>query len=319
MNDTTATMALSQDFAISLAASPSFARDGVCFAARGSGLYRSRDGGMTWRSAYESLTSDDSMPTMAVALSPDFISDRGVFAGLVGGILRSFDAGHSWGVSSLPAPPPPLVSVLSLSPNFVEDGIILAGTFEDGIFRSTDRGASWLPSSVGLFDLCVLSMAVSMNFAQDGMVVIGTDGGIFRSTNGGRSWRQIDFPERFAPVLSVALSPAYPADNTIYAGTDSSGLFCSEDAGIHWTLVGEDIMKEETNSIILSTDFPAKPHILVLNGGTLLVSRDRGRSWAEWKSGFSGIHGISSVAAPSGLDANVSLLVGLIEGDVLQL
>ena len=38
-----------QDAVYALATSPEFARDGVCFAARNSGLYRSDDGGGAWR------------------------------------------------------------------------------------------------------------------------------------------------------------------------------------------------------------------------------------------------------------------------------
>ena len=38
-----------QDLVYALAASPNFDQDGVCFAARRSGLYRSEDGGRTWQ------------------------------------------------------------------------------------------------------------------------------------------------------------------------------------------------------------------------------------------------------------------------------
>ena len=37
--------------------------------------------------------------------------------------------------------PAPLVTCLALSPGFAGDGCALAGTFEDGVFRSTDGGA----------------------------------------------------------------------------------------------------------------------------------------------------------------------------------
>ena len=44
-----------QDITYALATSPTFAQDGICFAARGSGLYRSDDGGVTWQSVYGTL------------------------------------------------------------------------------------------------------------------------------------------------------------------------------------------------------------------------------------------------------------------------
>ena len=44
-----------QDIIYSLAASPNYAQDGICFSARASGLYRSADGGHTWQYAYGSV------------------------------------------------------------------------------------------------------------------------------------------------------------------------------------------------------------------------------------------------------------------------
>ena len=84
-----------QDIVYSLATSPDFEQDGVCFAARPSGLYRSDDGGLTWQPAYASLGLETPLTTVTVAVSPNFGADRSVFAGVPGGILRSVDGGHS--------------------------------------------------------------------------------------------------------------------------------------------------------------------------------------------------------------------------------
>ena len=59
------------DGVTALAASPRFEQDRICFAACVSGLYRSDDGGVTWRYTYDSLGLDAPLATMAVALSPD--------------------------------------------------------------------------------------------------------------------------------------------------------------------------------------------------------------------------------------------------------
>ena len=149
----------SQDIVLALAASPAFAEDGVCFAARQSGLYRSEDGGHTWRFAYHSLTLDASLATTAVAVSPAFTRDGGVFAGAHGGVLRSSDRGDSWQVALFPEPPP-LVSTLAISPAFDQDGTLFAGTLADGVFRSADRGSSWAAWNFGLLDLGVLALAI---------------------------------------------------------------------------------------------------------------------------------------------------------------
>ena len=62
------------------AVSPDFERDGLCFAASSSGLYRSEDGGQTWQSAYDALSLTTAVLTTAVAVSPDFSIDRSLFA-----------------------------------------------------------------------------------------------------------------------------------------------------------------------------------------------------------------------------------------------
>ncbi len=60
-----------QDVIYGLAASPNFALDGVCFAARAFGLYRSDNGRDLWQYLYDSFAADSRLTTTAVALSPN--------------------------------------------------------------------------------------------------------------------------------------------------------------------------------------------------------------------------------------------------------
>jgi photosystem II stability/assembly factor-like uncharacterized protein len=196
--------------------------------------------------------------------------------------------------------------------------MLLAGTMEDGVFRSSDRGSHWYPWNFGLLDLNILTMAVSPAFADDETLFVGTESGIFRSTNGGRAWREAGFPAEVAPVLSLALSPDYAQDGTLLAGTESHGLFSSHDKGHSWARLGEEAIADTVNGIVLSPQFPAKPHILALLNDTLLVSRDGGQSWSGWKPGLWVAQSTVSIAAPQGIDAAAPLLVGLSEGGVLR-
>jgi photosystem II stability/assembly factor-like uncharacterized protein len=307
-----------QDITYALATSPTFAQDGICFAARGSGLYRSEDGGLTWQPAYESLDLKAPLPTMAVAISPAFASDRTVFVGVPGGILRSFDGGENWDVVQLPSPPP-VVSALVISPDYAHDGIVLAGTVEDGVFSTSNRGGNWVAWNFGLLDLNTICLAISPDFARDETLFVGTDSGIFRSTNGGRAWREVDFPLELAPVLSLALSPGYSQDGMLFAGTESHGLYRSEDRGRSWIRLGADRIIDTVNAILLSPAFPEKADILVMQAAGILLSRDGGGSWSDWETGVDVDVGLACAAAPHGLDPGAPFLVGLVDGGVLRM
>ena len=296
----------SDDLVYALAASPDFAEDGICFAARRSGLYRSDNGGLTWHSTYDSLGLQDPLPTLAVAVSPDFGSDRSVFGGVPGG-----------GVAILPSPPP-VVSAMAVSPDYTRDGTVFAGTMEDGVFRSADRGSRWASWNFGLLDLSVLCIAISPDYTTDETLFVGTESGVFRSTNGARAWREVDFPTDFAPVLGLALSPDYTESGLLFVGTESSGLFVSEDRDRTWKRLGENAITDAVNGVLLSQEFPTKPDILAVLGTSLLISRDSGESWVNWKEGLNLEQGVVSVAAPQGLDAGAPLLVGLVGGNVLK-
>jgi len=219
-----------QDTIYALAASGA-----AIYAARASGLYRSDDEGKTWHDVLASLGSLSSLalsaPSMVTAVAAD--GDT-LLAGTNGAVLRSTDSGDTWQIVPLSSPPPQ-VSALVISPNFREDGVVLAGTAQDGVFVSTDRGATFIPWNFGLLDLNVYALAISPDFPRDQVIFAGTLSGIFRSTNGGRSWRETSFPMDAAPVLSLAIA----SNGSIYAGTEAHGLFVSDDFGATWRQVGE--------------------------------------------------------------------------------
>jgi photosystem II stability/assembly factor-like uncharacterized protein len=305
-----------QDIVYALTASPGFARDGVCFAARASGLYRSDDGGTTWRPAYDALNLPEPLLTMAVAVSPDFSADQTVLAGVPGGILRSDDGGQTWHVVELPAPPP-AVSCLAVSPDYAADGLVLAGTLQDGVFLSTNRGRQWAVWNFGLFDPHILCLALSPDFSEDRTVFAGAETGLFRSRNGGRSWQDMTMPVDDA-VLSLALSPGYAGDGTVLIGTETQGLFRSQDEGETWQRPGERLAEETINGIILAAAFPTKPDLLVLLNDTILISHDGGTAWTEIQHELDLTQGATSCVAPQGLAAHAPLLVGLATGGVGQ-
>ena len=273
----------------------------VFYAGRSSGLYSSRDGGYTWQSAYASLDLPGLLPTTAVAAS----SDGSVFAGFHGGIFRSLD-GNTWVPSLLPTPLSRVVALV-VSPNFEEDGLILAGTEKNGVFGSTDTGLRWSPWNLGLLDFNVLSLVISPSFASDRTVYAGTESGLFRSTNGGRAWRTVPTPLEVGSVLSLAIPPGLTKTSTVLMGTEAHGLFISTDDGATWQSSFSPRTDEPVNAI-------ASMHNLfwILLPQQVLVSRDRGALWSAYAT-FSGSNGLTLLVTAA------QLTVGLAEGNVVRL
>ena len=210
-----------------LAPSPNFAEDQIVFAARGSGLYSSSDGGQHWESALASLELTSPLAISCVALAPNFAEMPHVFAAGPGGILRSRDGGQTWAITMFPTPAP-LITGLAISPNYADDGTLFASTLDDGVFRSLNRGVDWGAWNFGLFDWHILSVAISPNFAEDKNIYLGTESGIFRSRNGGMGWQELDFKIEHAPVLSLGISPNFKEDGTLLAGTEAFGVFYTD-------------------------------------------------------------------------------------------
>ena len=286
------------DFVYCLAASPNFKKDGLVLAAKKSGLYRSTDKGRTWKDAFASLNLSAPLPITfaAVALAGEITYS---FACAAGQILRSLDAGQTWQVAALDTPAP-LFTALVASPNFAQDGTLLAATVQDGIFRSTDRGVTWTGWNFGLYDPNINALA----FVDSQVIFAGTQSGIFRSSNAGRSWRDTDFPVEWAPVSCLAVS----RDGTIFAGTEADGLYVSCDEGKTW----EGLMEGTVEQI--HPDASGK--LLILKDRELRLSENGGHSWQAARPGFGPGSDISAFTI---LPGTKSLLVGLSNGEIIKL
>ncbi|MDP2953863.1 MAG: hypothetical protein Q8O76_11185, partial [Chloroflexota bacterium] len=74
-----------------VALSPRYPADGLVFASTDRGVYRSTDGGATWKP----VNLPGAWATLFV-FSPDFASDHVIFASLGQVLYRSQDGGENW-------------------------------------------------------------------------------------------------------------------------------------------------------------------------------------------------------------------------------
>ncbi|MDY7096126.1 MAG: beta-propeller fold lactonase family protein, partial [Acidobacteriota bacterium] len=130
-------------------------------------------------------------------------------------------------------------SSLAVSPS--NSMVVLAATYDDGIFKSVDGGVTWMGSSSGLDSLQV--NILTWHPASPGTVLAGTSEGIFRSTDSGNSWQEIGAGQVHRMVRALAYNPGSP--DTIYAGTGGSGpdngIARSFDGGATWEIFNQGL------------------------------------------------------------------------------
>lgn len=159
--------------------------------------------------------------------------------GLPHGIAISPDDGANWHAAAIDAVKEPVVSLLA-HPQFIENGVLLAGTAGAGVLRSEDRGWNWMTCNFGLANFTVLHFAwappipVGRWPAWD-VVFAATEEGVYRSPNGGLAWRRCSGAAGVFQTLLV--SPSFHQDGVVFAGSDGSGLWLSHDGGRHFERV----------------------------------------------------------------------------------
>jgi photosystem II stability/assembly factor-like uncharacterized protein len=180
------------------------------------GLFRSDDGGASW---YPYTTG---LPARQYIDSITFSSTGPLTAVTLFGVFRRAPAG--WTASSTGITGS-LVNALAFAPSASK--ILYAGLQGQGVFRSTDNGASW--SYAGLRGRNIYSLAVSP--ARAATVWAATSRGVWRTRDGGRTWvRQLAVPNDAATAVAVARSSL----STLYVTTFQSGVYRSTDGGRTW-------------------------------------------------------------------------------------
>ncbi|MEQ8675255.1 MAG: hypothetical protein RLP44_21415 [Aggregatilineales bacterium] len=171
------------------------------------------------------------------------LSDRIIVAGSPHGIVFSKDNGISWTAAWLDGVDA-LVTCLVAQPE--NDSVILAGTQEGHVLRSTDYGEHWEQVNVGLHQhpvLCISWMPSRLEWPHWETVFVGTEGGLYRSPNGGRAWKQV------MTITDAVQCIGVDVENHIFAGTETIGLWSSADMGHHFEPVDQNF--ETVNALAL--------------------------------------------------------------------
>lgn len=238
------------------------------FGAVGGGLWKTTDGGNSWKPVTDGQIASSSVGAVAVAESnPDVVYIGMGETELRGnimqgdGVYKTTDAGKTWkpigladtqAISRVRVHPtnPDIVFVSAL-------GHPYGPNEERGVFRSKDGGKTWKKvlyrnDRVGAVDLCLDPHDPNVLFAamwdvyrtpwllNDG----GPGSGLFKSTDGGDHWTEITRNPGLplGTIGKIGVSVSGGDSKRVYAivEADDGGVFRSDDAGATWTKVSED-------------------------------------------------------------------------------
>lgn len=278
------------------------------FGAVGGGLWKTVDGGVTWRPVTDGQLKSSSIGAVAVSESnPDV-----VFVGMGetqlrgnimqgDGVYRTTDAGKTWApvglaethaISRIRIHPanPDLVYVCALGHPYGPND-------ERGVFRSKDGGKSWRKvlfrsNHSGAVDLSFDPQNPQVMFAAIwdayrtpwSLSSGGPESGLFKSTDGGDNWieitRNTGLPKGIIGKIGVSVSPADGKRVYAIVEAEDGGVFVSDDAGARWKKISEDrrLRQRAFYYTRLYADPKARDTVYVLNTG-FYKSTDGGKTY----------------------------------------
>ncbi len=156
-----------------------------------------------------------------------------------------------------------------------------------GVFKSTDRGRSWIHSSAGI----PAALRINAFGSLDRLVIAGTDSGIFISRDEANSWQ----PATGEVASSGRVVSFGTLGRKVFAGTSGGGMLVSLDGGASWV----------RNGAFPSANLRC---LLALQGklyaGTdrdgVFVSGEEGQVWAPLSQGLPGAAQVFAMASVEG-------------------
>jgi photosystem II stability/assembly factor-like uncharacterized protein len=278
------------------------------FGAVGGGLWKTVDGGLTWRPVTDGQIRSSSVGAVAAAESnPDVVYLGMGETQLRGNILqgdgvyRTADGGRTWrhvGLAETQA-----IARIRVHPADADVVYVAAlghpygPNPERGVFRSRDGGATWQRvlfrnDSTGAADLAIDPSDPRVIYATLWQVYRtpwklwsgGAGSGLFKSTDGGDTWTELTrnpgMPGGVIGKIGVAVSPADPRRVYAVVEADSGGVFRSDDGGATWRRTNDERkLRQRAFYYTRLTADPTDPdRVYVLNTG-LYRSDDGGRTF----------------------------------------
>jgi photosystem II stability/assembly factor-like uncharacterized protein len=182
---------------------------------------------------------------------------------------------------------------------------LCVGTIGEGMFRSTDGGATFRRACEGMFVECHVRALVA-HPRDPRTYYLGSEMGLFKSTDGGDWWERLPAPLEGHEVWSILVLPADP--DVILVGARPSRILRSADGGRTWSEPSVELVRECPrilyNRVTTLTADPVDPDTVWAGVEIDAVrrSRDRGQTWEAVGEGLSSrdIHALAVVPPRNG-------------------
>ena len=308
---------------------------GVC----NGGVWKTTDYGRTWTPIFDDQPTA-SIGAIAIAPSNPNVIYVGSGEGLQrpdlstgDGMYKSTDGGRTWTHLGLrDGQQIPQIIVDPRDPNRVFVAVLghpYGPNEERGIFRSTDGAQTFQrvlfkDADTGGVDLAFDPSDPTIVYAVlwqarlgpwENGVFSGPGSGVFKSTDGGSTWRALDtglptFQADGLGRIGITVAPSNP--RRLFATVDArsrGGLYRSDDAGEHWSLVNADsrVTARESDFAEVKVD-PKNPEIVYTASIVAWKSIDGGTTFAGWRGAPGGDDYHRLWINPN--DSNTMLLAG---------
>jgi len=276
--------------------------------ATGGGLWKTTDGGTTWKPVTDGLIGYSSVGAVAVAASnPDIVyigtGESDIRGNIIqgGGAYKSTDGGKTW--THIGLTETQVIAKIRVHPT--NPDLVYVAAFghhaapnpERGVFRSKDGGKTWekilfRDDKTGGNELIIdpnnpqVIYAALWQASRNSweMSSGGPGSGIFKSTDGGDHWTEISrnpgLPK--STLGKIGLSVSGSDSNRVYAQieADDGGFFLSDDAGATWTKASDrrDLRQRAFYYTRVYADPKARDTVYVLNV-SFYRSTDAGKTW----------------------------------------
>lgn len=196
---------------------------------------------------------------------------------LASGLAAPLAAGTNWWTSL--GPNGGLVSVVVPDPT--DPQVVYAGTYDSGVYKSADAGASWQLASSGLLDVYISDLTADPR--HPGSVYAATFSGLYVSRDFAATWSAVPFPGGDRP-LNLAIDPRHP--DTLYMMT-SFDLMITRDGGKHWSA---NSIARRQSAYLVADPFRSSVFLLEVDYGgdddpgrgvVWLETTDGGTTWTD--------------------------------------